>query len=221
MRTKKSCRWCKKEIDMRGIKRHEDCCDMRPKAPSEAPKPEPKQEPQAQQAPASTPPPLKPEAEVIVIKSDYTDVPPMQTEGEVISTLAPTSATIQTPKADIFDFDAEDCANAYGAVVECGVLIFADKEASLPEERVKKRGEALHKIMVKYGLTMQYLDLVFFGLGVAGDVSFLMREINKQKPKQEKATTDNTNHEIVEQKQTPAIPDKPQSLLGAGAVRAP
>lgn len=217
MHEKIPCKYCERMTDRRGIRKHEAFCDKRPKAPTtESPKPESKpeakQEPPSIPAPTSAPTPTKPQVEEIVIRQDFTEVPPMQPETEVINTPTPAAPT---PKADIFDFDAEDCANAYGAVMECGCLIFANKETSLPEDRVRKRGAALHKIMLKYGLTLQYMDLLFFGLGVASDISLLMHE---NKPQQEAVKTDNTPHEIIEQK--PA-PDKPRSLLSAGAVKAP
>lgn len=100
------------------------------------------------------------------------------------------------------DFDEEDITNAYGALLESGALMIADVEITLKEERIKKRGHQIYKIMKKYNLSTEHLDLMFVGVGVLGDCMNVYQQVKIAK------------HEKGESKKpdatTPAETEKPQ-----------
>lgn len=221
------CKKCGKEIDTRGLKAHEKNCKGKPgKVRGEV-------VPKAEETPPEVPPkvpetipepiPEKQEAqpETIVIKQDFSEVPALPEQMQQTEAKGDTVSPVFTGgKADIFDFDAEDCGNAYGALFEIGVLVATNKEFSLSDERIKKRGQQLKNIMEKYNLKMKYMDLMFLGAGVASDISLAVMQTKGTEKVAEKDAlkTDGTKHEIIEQ---PKAPEKPKSLLSAGAVKAP
>lgn len=94
-----------------------------------------------------------------------TDIKPIQPLNSIPSQQQNNPATELT----IDDFDEEDITNAYGALLESGALMIADVEITLNEDRIKKRGKQIFKIMKRYKLNFDYMDLMFVGVGVLGD----------------------------------------------------
>lgn len=138
----------------------------------------------------------KPTPETIVVTTETKNIQPLN-PGQ---TLAPGQAA--QPGLTLDDFDEEDVTNAYGAILESGALMLADVEITLKEDRIKKRGRQLYKVMKKYNLNFEYLDLMFVGVGVLGDCMNVYQQVKIAK------------HEKGEQTETPSTPptntEKPQ-----------
>lgn len=137
-----------------------------------------------------------PISETITVTNEIKQVQPLNT--------GQTAAPGQQPQTALTldDFDEEDVTNAYGALLESGALMLADVEITLKEDRIKKRGRQLYKVMKKYNLNFEYLDLMFVGVGVLGDCMNVYQQVKIAK------------HEKGEQQPDSATPptsiEKPQ-----------
>jgi len=101
----------------------------------------------------------------------------------------------------VADFDEEDITNAYGALLESGALIISDVEIHLNEDRVKKRGHQIYKIMIKYNLSIEYMDLLFVGTGIAGDCINVYQQVKAAKSDKKTESTDAETISSAETKQ--------------------
>lgn len=139
-----------------------------------------------------------PVSETITVTNETKQIQPLNSG----QTPAPGQAAQPALTLTLEDFDEEDVTNAYGALLESGALMIADVEVKLNEDRIKKRGRQLYKVMKKYNLNFEYLDLMFVGVGVVGDCVNVHQQIKIAKAEKGEQPTNNTT--------PPASTGKPQ-----------
>lgn len=115
-------------------------------------------------------------SETIQLTTDFKQVHPLNS-GQPQQDNPATAITID-------DFDEEDVTNAYGALLESGAMMIADVEVTLNEDRIKRRGKQIFKIMKKYNMNFEYMDLMFVGVGVVGDCINVYQQTKTAKPEQ-------------------------------------
>ena len=119
-------------------------------------------------------------AEQIALTTEVKPVQPLQPPTATGPGPAPALGAPQQALT-LDDFDEEDVTNSYGALLESGAFLLADVEITLNEERIKKRGRQLYKVMRKYNLSIDHMDLLFLGVGVVGDMANVCQQIDKAK----------------------------------------
>ncbi len=114
-------------------------------------------------------------------------VPESQTKvAEIIADIKKEQAGEILPEMKLEETSAKT-ASDFVSERECTAFIhslysfiaYIYKTEELPISTVQWRGQQFYLITIRYGLQFKYIDIMFFGLGVAGDIGLMLKNRKK------------------------------------------
>lgn len=111
-------------------------------------------------------------------------------EPEVTPQEAKEEAVKAEKELEVIQFTGDECEAFIAVAYQIPPMLFgAPDDFEFPDVLIKRRGRQLHLIMVRYKLAPKYLDILFFGAGIASDMSMCYRAAKDFKEHKEQQET--------------------------------
>lgn len=112
------------------------------------------------------------------IQGDTGDIKIEETPTEELTKIEDQPQQTETPE---IEFSKEDCELFYQFIMETGHDIRKGNTKSLPEQRVKKQGELLYKICLKYNIKLpSIMQEGILAVGIIADWRYMEVKENKE-----------------------------------------
>lgn len=132
------------------------------------------------------------------VQGETDDIKIVETPVETIPTIEDIPKQTETP--DI-EFSKEDCELFYQFIMETGHDIRKGNTKSLPEQRVKKQGELLYKICLKYNIKLpSIMQEGILAVGIIADWRYM--EVKEDKEDETKEVIPDESDKDADRKTT-------------------
>ena len=129
------------------------------------------------------------------IEAEISDIKVEETPTQELPKLEDQINQVEEPE---IEFSKEDCELFYQFVMETGHDIRKGDTKSLPEQRVKKQGELLYKICVKYNIKLpSIMQEGILAVGIIADWRYMNVKVEQQEAITDDSTQD-ANSETTE-----------------------